>query len=120
MIPEECNEDSFAFMAIKDGGEKKIKYQYDNESKTLYRYEGTSRKSNFHGAKQVQSFIFKPEVDDYKKFKLLNVVMQLKSDEKGKGKASTLSIVCQFYSTCVEAELRISELRKKIEAAKKK
>jgi hypothetical protein len=41
--------------------------------------------------------------------------MQLISDDKGgsSGNASTLSIVCQFYSTCVEAELNIAKIRDK-------
>jgi len=34
--------------------------------------------------------------------------LRMISDEKGEGAASTLSIACQFYSTCVEPELRIS------------
>jgi hypothetical protein len=44
--------------------------------------------------------------------------MQLTSDEKsaGSGDGSTLSIICQFYSTCVEAELDLAKIRKKGEA----
>lgn len=113
-IPEECNESSFSFYAIRDGTDRKIRYVYDDNKKTLFRTEA-SKESNFHGAKQVESFMFVPEFDSYDRFRFLNVVMQLKSDDKtsGQGAGTTLSIACQFYSTCVEAELNISKLRKK-------
>ncbi|EKD83961.1 MAG: hypothetical protein ACD_39C00336G0003 [uncultured bacterium] len=110
-IPEECSDTSFSFFAIRDGAEKKIRYTYDAGTQTLFRND-ENRQSNFHGSKQVKSFLFKPEPDTAGNFKFLNVAMQLISDEKGDGKASTLSIACQFYSTCVESELRISNLRK--------
>lgn len=116
-IPEECNENSFSFYAIRDGVEKKIRYQYDSTRQTLFRNEA-GQESNFHGAKQVKSFAFKPEFDDNGRFRVLDVVMQLTSDEKGAGSGagSTLSIICQFYSTCVEAELNIASIRKKNKA----
>ena len=88
-------------------------------------------KTDFHGARQVISMNFEPIFNsDYDKngekkddadlekdgddFKCLNVAMQIASNEfSGKeSDASTLSIACQFYSTCVESELRISNLRK--------
>ena len=112
IIPAECNENSFSFYAIRDGDEKKIRYTYDKDKATLFRNE-QGKESNFHGARQVKSFIFKPQIDEAGRFNFLNVVMQLISDEKGGGKASTLSIACQFYSTCVESELKIGNLRKK-------
>ncbi|MBU1106009.1 MAG: prepilin-type N-terminal cleavage/methylation domain-containing protein [Candidatus Riflebacteria bacterium] len=111
IIPEKCNETSFTFFAIRDGEEKEIGYTYDAETHTLFRKD-ENRQSNFHGSRQVKSFLFKPELDDAGNFKFLNVAMQLISDEKGSGKASTLSIACQFYSTCVESDLKISSLRK--------
>ncbi|GAB4266943.1 MAG: hypothetical protein Kow0029_01050 [Candidatus Rifleibacteriota bacterium] len=114
IVPGECNETSFSFYAIRDGTEKKIRYQYDPAKKTLFRNEA-GKESNFHGAKQVLSFMFKPEFDANNKFKFLNVVMQLVSDDNAgvKNAGSTLSIVCQFYSTCVESELSITKLRNK-------
>ncbi len=112
-VPAECNDNSFSFYAIRDGDEKKIRYTYDRDRGTLFRNE-EGKESNFHGARQVKSFAFKPQSDDAGHFKSLNVIMQLISDEKGGGNASTLSIACQFYSTCVEPELKISNLRKKI------
>ncbi len=112
VIPEECNDSSFSFYAIRDGDEKKIRYTYDKDNATLFRNE-EGKESNFHGSKQVRSFVFKQETDDSGHFRFLNVIMQLISDEKGGGKASTLSIACQFYSTCVESELKIGNLRKK-------
>lgn len=117
VVPEECDDNSFSFYAIKDGKEEKIKYKYDQKSKTLFKLAGgTSRKSNFHGSKQVESFMFKPEpeIADLKnnaRFKYLNVVMQLKSNTKKNRNASSLSIICQFNSTCVEQNLYLSELR---------
>ncbi|MDN5279378.1 MAG: hypothetical protein PWR01_3343 [Clostridiales bacterium] len=114
IVADECSEKSFSFYAIRDGVEKKIRYQYDESRKTLFRNEA-GKESNFHGAKQVKSFMFKPEFEDSGRFKFLNVAMQLISDDKGgsSGNASTLSIVCQFYSTCVEAELNIAKIRDK-------
>lgn len=112
IIPGECNENSFSFLAIRDGEERKIRYTYDKDKATLFRNE-QGKESNFHGSRQVKSFLFKPQMDEAGRFGFLNVVMQLISDEKGGGKASTLSIACQFYSTCVESELKIGNLRKK-------
>ncbi len=113
-VPGECSDVSFSFFAIRDGVEKKIRYQYDSGKKTLFRNEA-GKESNFHGAKQVKTFLFKPEYDESGRFKFLNVAMQLISDESGavKDAASTLSIACQFYSTCVEAELSITKIREK-------
>ncbi len=112
LVPGECNDNSFAFFAIRDGEERKISYSYDKEKATLFRNE-QGKESNFHGSRQVKSFMFKPQMAESGQFGVLNVVMQLISDEKGGGRASTLSIACQFYSTCVETELKISNLRKK-------
>lgn len=118
VIPNECNESSFSFIAIGDGDERKIRYRYDSVSKTLFRSDDSkTRKSNFHGSKQVESlsFITNPTLDKLKKgepFKYLNVIMRLKSDTKKNRKASTLSIICQFNSTCVEQELDISKFSK--------
>jgi hypothetical protein len=111
IVPGECRDDRFSFYAIRDGEAKKIEYTYDATTQTLFRKDEKGQ-SNFHGSRQVKSFLFKPELDSAGKFKFLNVAMQLISDEKGEGKASTLSIASQFYSTCVESELRISNLRK--------
>lgn len=107
---DRSNEKAFTFNAIRDGSELEISYHYDEELQTLFRNEG-GLATNFHGAKQVKSFVFLPELDEFGKFKYLNVVMQLISDEPGGGVGSTLSIACQFYSTCVETELKISNLR---------
>ncbi len=111
IVPADCKDDKFSFYAIRDGKEKKVEYTYDVSTQTLFRKD-EDRQSDFHGSRQVKSFLFKPELDETGRFKFLNVVMQLISDEKGEGKASTLSIACQFYSTCVESELKISNLRK--------
>lgn len=111
IVPEECNDTSFSFFAIRDGQEKKVRYNYDQDTQTLFRNE-EGLQSNFHGSRQVKSFLFKPEMSATGRFDFLNVVMQLVSEEKGGGNASTLSIACQFYSTCVESELKISNLRK--------
>ena len=121
----------------------KITYKFEPEEKTLYRFEvlgcdeygregePSDTPSNFHGARQVFSMYFEPDFnsnydengdkkdDNSEKkgddFKCLNVAMQIAANEySGKEEnASTLSIACQFYSTCVESELRISNLRKK-------
>jgi hypothetical protein len=119
----------------------KITYEFNPDEKTLYRYETTDcdeygntngkdsdTKSDFHGARQVISMNFEPifnsdfdefgdKIDNPEKagddFKCLNVAMQIASNEYNSddSNASTLSIACQFYSTCVESELRISKLR---------
>ena len=119
----------------------KITYEFKPDEKTLYRLETTGcdeygnggldsdTSSDFHGARQVISMNFEPvfnsdydddgeKVDNPDKkgddFKCLNVAMQIASNEYNSkdSNASTLSIACQFYSTCVESELRISNLRK--------
>jgi type II secretory pathway pseudopilin PulG len=110
IVPNECRDDKFSFFAIRDGDARKIEYTYDATTQTLFRKDERGQ-SNFHGSRQVKSFLFKPELDDAGNFKFLNVAMQLISDEMGEGGASTLSIACQFYSTCVESELKISKLR---------
>ncbi|MBR4329102.1 MAG: hypothetical protein IKP71_04555 [Candidatus Riflebacteria bacterium] len=119
----------------------KITYLYNPDEKTLYRFEvigcneygeegePDSTPSSFHGARQVVSMNFEPvfttdyddsgaKTDNPKNgddFKCLNVAMQIASNEYNSkdSNASTLSIACQFYSTCVESELRIANLRKK-------
>lgn len=97
----ECDETKFSFFAFNKGREVEIAYEYDPETKTLFRVEGGAQKSDFHGAKQVESLVFfpYPSKDD---FRHLNVAMQLISDEKGEGSGSRLSIICQFHSTCLE------------------
>ncbi len=113
-----------------------IQYQYDPEDKTFYRREINDSSSanpsstpafTFHGAKQIMTMSFKPEFFDgntdseddnaeKRQFKCLNVAMQIASNEYGvknkKSDTTTLSIACQFCSTCVESELNISKLRK--------
>jgi hypothetical protein len=48
-----------------------------------------------------------------KEFKNLEIAMQIAANEYSAKKldGSTLSIACQFCSTCVESELKISKLR---------
>lgn len=109
----ECGDNKFTFWAISDGEEKKISYIYDAIKQTLFRTskDGSSNvKSDFHGAKQVKSFIFKIEPEDGD-FEFLKVVMQLVSDEHGSGGESTLSIACNFFSVCAENGLTIGKLR---------
>ncbi len=91
---------SFSFIALDGSAEKQISYEYDAPSKTLTR-TADGKKSDFHGAKQVESFLFQPlpSGDD---FQYLNVAMQLKSDAVGEGAGSQLSLVCQFHSKCLE------------------
>ncbi len=130
--PKDPNKDNYAL----------ITYEFNSEEKTLYRFEVVGcnefgeggepddNPSSFHGARQVYSMNFEPvfnsdynesgdKVDNPEKkgddFKCLNVAMQIAANEyNGKdSNASTLSIACQFYSTCVESELRIANLRKK-------
>jgi len=124
----------------KDHRFAKITYVFNSEEKTLYRFEVVGcdefgdggepdeNPSSFHGARQVVSMNFEPifngdydedgtKIDnEHKKgddFKCLNVAMQIAANEynSDESNASTLSIACQFYSTCVESELRISKLR---------
>lgn len=116
---DECDEYSFSFVIIdKDGEDADISYKFDPEEKTLYRSvksSGEDVQTDFHGAKQVNSMVFKPEFVDENsgKFKRLSVAMQIASNEMGgnKNEGSTLSIACQFYSTCVESELRIANVK---------
>ncbi|HEY9069697.1 MAG TPA: hypothetical protein VIV61_05535 [Candidatus Ozemobacteraceae bacterium] len=91
---------ALAFISLEGGTETAIRYEYDPDTKTLTRQRGTE-KTDFHGARQVESFLFQalPSAGD---FQYLNVAMQLKSDMKGEGAGSRLSIVCQFHSKCVE------------------
>lgn len=112
--------------------EETITYHFDSEEKTLYRKVGGSDgESDFHGAKQILSLVFSPSFkngleDDNsesatedelknKEFSHLDVAIQIAANEySGKKKdTSTLSIACQFYSTCVESEtVSIQNLRK--------
>ena len=135
---EEGNSNEVSFIIVKyasDNNEadqknvkhlyNKISYRFDPEENTLYRQEwedcdengeqegsGSEVKSDFHGARQVISLNFEPVFKDEEKkdFNCLNVAMQITSNAND-SKATTLSIACQFYSTCVESELRISKLR---------
>lgn len=88
-----------------------VVYEFDPEEKTLIRYEGDNKKYDFHGANQVISLVFTPQFETTgdKRFKCLDVAMQIASNDYSgkKDDQSTLSIACQFYSTCVESDLRI-------------
>ena len=119
------------FVIIKDGAEATIIYDFNQEEKTFYRIEQSSSNpdditSDFHGAKQIISLVFEPRFTDSgnddiendgkgsgREFECLNVAMQIASNEYGgrPSDTSTLSIACQFYSTCVESELSISKYR---------
>ena len=112
-----------------------IEYKYEPEEKTLYRSEeGVVSGSDFHGSKQILSMTFITDFTDdedieeqkeeeegtspaeKREFKCLSIAMQIAANEyhtsSRKTDTSTLSIACQFYSTCVESEFRISKLKK--------
>ena len=121
----------------KEHNYSKITYEFDPKQKTLFRYEikdcdmygvggeTVPEESNFHGMNQVLSMNFDPvfnhEYEDGVRtkrdsnkgddFKCLNVAMQLVANEYSSkdSDASTLSIACQFYSTCVESKLRFDD-----------
>jgi len=107
---KECKPDKFVFVVARDTTgvitEEEVSYTYEATSKTLLRADKTNPRFDFHGVKQVESFMFH-RVDDPRtnRFKCVNVAIQLKSDEKGEGRASSLSIVCQFYSRCLEPNI---------------
>lgn len=120
---KEHTDNSFVFAIVRDGGEVTVSYRFNPEDKTLYRSESMRseltneeeiKESDFHGAKQVLALSFTPEFNDesQNEFKHLNVALQIASNEySSKEKdASTLSIACQFYSTCVESELKIYKI----------
>lgn len=119
------DKDHFEFVIVKDLSESTIRYQF--EDNTFKRSDG-SLESDFHGSKQILSLVFTPKFDEDddewqesrtendlkgKEFQCLNVAMQIAANEYSnkKSEGSTLSIACQFYSTCVESELKISKLR---------
>ncbi len=117
----ECDKNTFKFVVVKNGEDVTITYKYSKDEKTLYRSEGTEtdgvKESNFHGSKQVVSLVFDPKYKndnekDENAFDSLDVSMQISSNEYSANKkdSSTLSIACQFYSTCVESLVRVSEL----------
>ena len=118
-----CESNEIEFVVVKGGSEATITYEYNPDEDTFYRKETNQAgelNSDFHGSHQIISLTFKPEFvgvgdDEYieedklgsKEFKCLNVAMQIASQEYGKkSDGSTLSIACQFYSTCVESEIR--------------
>lgn len=122
----ECTEHSLKFDVIKNGEDATINYRFDPDEQTFYRSITTADEelqTNFHGAKQVVSMNFevktKSENEDDEiessEFECLRVAMQIASNEMGGNKyeGSTLSIACQFYSTCVESELRIANVGNK-------
>lgn len=115
----EESETKFSFVIIREGEDVTITYEYNPDEKTLYRKEETelegTRESDFHGAKQVLSLVFKTKYDDpdYNTvFGHLDLAMQIASNDYSgnKNEASHLSIACQFYSTCVESILKPSDL----------
>lgn len=117
---------SVKFEVIKGGSKAIITYEYKPDEDTFFRHEENPNNpetihSDFHGSHQIISLTFKPEFkdvedDEYieeekiesKEFKCLNVAMQIASNEYNSKKenSTTLSIACQFYSTCVESKLR--------------
>lgn len=122
------NKKEIEFQVIRDLSVATITYKF--EDNTFNRSETTNTgnlHSDFHGSKQILSLVFSPNfkgVDSPqesmkeeelkgKEFESLNIAMQIAANEYSAKKTdgSTLSIACQFYSTCVESELKISELR---------
>jgi hypothetical protein len=105
LIKSECSDMQFSFVTIQEGKETQVRYVFSRENKTLSRIEeksaGPAGKTDFHGAGQVESFLFQP-MPLKKEFAYLNVAMMVKSDEKGEGGGSRLSIVCQFRPVCLE------------------
>ncbi|MFZ2956609.1 MAG: hypothetical protein WA705_06940 [Candidatus Ozemobacteraceae bacterium] len=102
----ECKPDKFVFLVNRDDTgaikEEQITYTYNSSTKTLVKSDASNVYFDFHGPKQVETFLFHPILDETtKQFSCVNVAMQLKSDEHGEGQASSLSIVCQFYSKCL-------------------
>lgn len=110
-----CKEHEFTFVMIKDGAEVQVSYTFEppanygantssakskDAAGTLFREEG-GKKTSFHGANQVAAFTFQAYPNEAD-FRHLNAAMQIISDERGEGKQTRLSIVCQFYSTCLE------------------
>ncbi len=108
------------FIANLRGEPRKILYEYDEAKKTLTRTEtgvagavpsgggtpvNTDNKTDFRGAGQVMALVFDAVVDPpmSKNFHHLDLAVQLMSDEKGTGPGSRLSIMCHFYSKCLES-----------------
>lgn len=125
---EEFNKNEIEFVVLRNGELAKIKYRFNPEENTLYRSENSSGgdlSSDFHGSKQILDMDFDTFFKDGKheefgngsgrEFSHLNVAIQIVANEysDSKNQASTLSIACQFYSTCVESVINLSKLRKK-------
>lgn len=131
---QKYEDNEITFDIIKGGAGATITYKFSKEEKTFYRIETLKTDtgenevtSDFHGAKQILSLVFEPRFTDSeddendnnkgncegREFECLNVAMQIASNEYGgrSSNTSTLSIACQFYSTCVESELNISKYR---------
>jgi|GEM_PF-885466 len=123
LAPKECNESMFSFYYFDKGVKLKIVYEYDHDEKTLRRTKQRlvngdaskieTSKTDFHGPKQVESFIFLREPEKVKSlmstqakakedFQYITVAMRVKTDEKTGYPASSLAIVCQFSSKCVD------------------
>ncbi len=124
-------------IVYKYDSEEKTFFRYEYTIKKEDNSESETGKSSFHGTNQIISMNFKPEFKDgnndileqnekaennnlkekseaeKREFKCLNVAMQLSSNELSSknSDSTTLSIACQFCSTCVESELMISKLR---------
>ncbi|MBI3037817.1 prepilin-type N-terminal cleavage/methylation domain-containing protein [bacterium] len=95
----ECKPGSLKFTIVRGGAKLPVSYLFSNQ--TLIRTE-EGKEKDFHGAGQVESLVFSQRLSRENTFQSLDVAMQLKSDEKGEGKSSQLSIFCQFFSKCLE------------------
>lgn len=124
VMMETAKSQSVVFIANLRGQPRRIRYEYDGKTQTLTRREeayavpGTAAPvadpgepppqdstTNFRGAGQVAALAFKsvPGKTGGDDFHHLDLAMQLISDERGRGPGSRLSILCHFYSRCLEA-----------------
>lgn len=117
VLLEEAKPHRLKFVANLRGEPRRIVYEYQPDTRTLTRSErgaggptaanslNSDSDTNFRGVGLVMALGFVAVMDpqDASRFHHLDLAIQLLSNEPGHGPGSSLSIMCHFYSKCLEA-----------------
>ncbi len=100
---KECKNHLLVFTAHQKDREIEIRYEYDEIKRSLIRTDSSRAglKFDFHGANQIQTFLFQPK-PCLASFTCLNVAMQIIAQEKKGIPPTTLAFVGQFFAPCKE------------------
>jgi prepilin-type N-terminal cleavage/methylation domain-containing protein len=98
---ETCSDGHLEFTAVQGGKPARIAYRYDDVAKTLTRTDSLKpgAATQFHGAKNVAGIHFRAMPSNVD-VQVVQVTLELLSEEKKGLPPTKLSLVCQFATLC--------------------